>query len=143
MKIYKGIPINGKDFYSLLLESNDFLTQLGKMVLAAGQLEAEIILYFSRKSVKIKNPKATLGQLIKLGKDMNQFDTNLVIALNQVNDQRNEFIHNIYSLFIELIDEKMLPRTKLLDSDVVTYVEYAWLLKENLDNVAKIIKNRN
>ncbi|MDP1726346.1 MAG: hypothetical protein Q8M15_06150 [Bacteroidota bacterium] len=142
METYKGEPSNGKDFYSLLLQSTEFTSELGKVALASGQLEAEIILYFKRKDLKFEHKKATLGTLIRIGENEGVFDSNLLIAFKQSKKQRNEFMHNLYSLFIELVNEELLPRNNLLDSDVVTYNEYAWQLKENLEGLAEIISRK-
>ena len=54
--------------------------------------------------------------------------------------QRNYLTHNIYSLFIDLLDETILEKNKLLDSDVHTYIERAWQLKKNLIALTEIIQ---
>lgn len=101
--------------------------------MAAGRLEAEMILFFSR---------ATLGQLIKIGENKNLFDNNLTVALEQICRQRNYLTHNIYALFVELIDETILERNNLLDTDVLTYMDRAWQLRENLVGLADIISKK-
>lgn len=136
--MYKGNATKGLEFYNLLLESDKFTTELGKVNLVAGKLEAEMILYYSRKGVSKKLVGLTLGRLIELGKENNLLDKNLITALRMVCNQRNYFIHNIYSLFTDLIDETILPKNNLIDTDVITYTDYAWKLKDNLEGLAQI-----
>jgi hypothetical protein len=118
---YIGINTEGSDFYNLLLKSEEFTCELGKAVLASGKLEAVIILYFSRLGVSVK-PNSPLGSLISRGEKLNILDVNLCMALKQTNLQRIEFFHKIYSLFIKMNKEDLLPINNLLDSDVVTYI---------------------
>ena len=131
--MYKGNATKGLEFYNLLLESDKFTTELGKVNLVAGKLEAEMILYYSRKGVTKKLVGLTLGRLIEIGKENNLLDKNQISALKMVCNQRNYFIHNIYSLFTDLIDETILPKNNLIDTDVITYTDYAWKLKDNLE----------
>ena len=140
--MYKGEPTQGVEFYNLLFESDEFCSELGKVTLAAGRLEAELILYLNRNGVKENISQSTLGQLIKIGKKYDLFDKNLAIALDQICRQRNYITHNIYALFIELIDETILERSNLLDSDVHTYMDRAWQTKENLIGLADIISQK-
>ena len=63
------------------------------------------------------------------------------MALKDISVQRNYITHNLYSLFVDLIDETILEKENLLDSDVHLYIERAWLLKKNIDGLADIIKN--
>jgi hypothetical protein len=138
--MYKGEPAKGVDFYNLLIADDEFCAELGKVALAAGRLEALLIKYLQGKGIKGNFDKATLGKLISIAKDNHQFDKNMIKALEMVRDQRNYLTHNIYALFIELIDETILERSELLDSDVHTYTERAWQLKENLNGLADIFE---
>lgn len=137
--MYKGEPTNGVEFYNLLFESDEFNIELGKVTLAAGKLEAEMILLYNRKGVIRKFNKKTLGGLISVGKKNNLLDKNLTISLELICKQRNYFTHNIYALFIELIDETILEKQSLIDTDVVTYSDYAWQLRDNLNGLADLI----
>ena len=140
--MYKGEPTKGLDFYNLLFNSDDFTIELGKVTLAAGKLEAEMILFFNRKGVNEKTNGKTLGTLISIGKKNNLFDINLTTSLELICKQRNYFTHNIYSLFIELIDETILKRKKLIDTDIVTYSDYAYQLRDNLNDLARLISEK-
>jgi hypothetical protein len=141
--MYKGDSSDGEKFYSLLLESHDFTSELGKVSLASGRLEAELILFLIRKGINGNYYKATLGKLIELGQKNNLFDKNLTMALKQISEQRNYLTHNIYALFVDLIEETVLERSNLIDSDVQTYVARAWQLRENLVELANIIHEKN
>lgn len=140
--MYKGEPSEGIEFYKLLLESDDFNAELGRVALVAGRLEAELIRFLIRNGVKEKISLLTLGQLIKVGKRNNVLDKNLTMALEETCRQRNYLTHNIYALFIELIDETILERSNLVDTDVLTYIERAWQLKINMIDLADIISKK-
>ncbi|MBN3584825.1 hypothetical protein JYB64_20705 [Algoriphagus aestuarii] len=141
--MYQGSPTGGMKFYELLMESEEFTSALGKVTLASGKLEAELIILLTKNGVKGDYNKATLGKLISIGIKNNLFDQNMIISLQQISKQRNYITHNIYALFTDLIDETILERNNLLDSDVYLYVERAWQLQENLDGVAEILKQKN
>lgn len=140
--MYKGEQSEGVEFYNLLFESEEFNAELGKVTLAAGRLEAEMILFLNRHGLKKGTSRATLGKLIKIGKDNNLLDNNLTVALEHICRQRNYLTQIIYALFIELIDETVLERSKLLDTDVLTYTDRAWQLRENLFGLADSISKK-
>ena len=141
--MYKGEPTEGIMFYNLLMNSEEFTSELGKVALASGKLEAELIIFLTQNGVSGNYKKATLGTLIRIGKDNKLFDQNMVISLELITKQRNYITHNIYALFTNLIDETILEKNNLLDSDVHIYTERAWQLKENLDGIADIFKRKN
>ncbi len=138
--MYKGHPTGGIDFYNLLYNSPEFCVELGQVTLAAGKLEAELILLLARSSIPEKAAGKTLGKLISIASKYGVLDKNETIVFNEVCGQRNYLTHNIYALFIELIEETRLERSDLLDSDVHTYIERARQLKENLLGLAEIVE---
>lgn len=138
--MYKGKPTNGLEFYNLLLNSDEFTSALGKVTMASGRLEAEIIMHFNKAGVVGEFENATLGRLIKIGRNKNIFDNNLVMALEMISKQRNYLTHNIYALFSDAIEETILEKNNLLDSDVVTYLDKVYQLYENLIGMADVIK---
>jgi hypothetical protein len=141
--VSKGIRKEGVEFYTLLSESEKFTSELGKVTLASAKLEAELIIFLIRNDTKRNFEKATLGQLIALTKKNELLDENLIVALTHISKQRNYLTHNIYALFIDLIDETILEKNNLLDSDVHFFIERAWQLKENIEGLAEIIKVKN
>lgn len=128
-------------FYRLLFDSSEFCSELGKVTLASSQLEAELIRLLTRKRVPQNVDGLTLGRLIRVAKKHGVLEPNVLSALNEITGQRNYLTHNIYALFIELIEETRLERTNLLDSDVQTYIERAWELRENLLGLLAIVQD--
>jgi hypothetical protein len=63
-------------------------------------------------------------------------------ALETLRDQRNYLAHNVHALLSGLIQETILEGSALLDSDVHTYTERAWQLKENLNHLADIVERK-
>lgn len=139
----KGQNIKGEDFYNRLFDSKEFTSELGKVTLASGKLEVELRIFLSKKNITEINERATLGTLITIGEQHNVLDNNLLISLRQITKQRNYITHNIYALFTDSIDETILEKNNLLDSDVHSYVERAWQLQENIENLTKslIVEN--
>lgn len=113
---------------------------MGRVTLAAGKLEAELIRLLARSSVPEKLDGLSLGKLITIASKYGVLDKNEIRALKEVCGQRNYLTHNIYALFIDLIEETGLERSNLLDSDVHTYIERAWQLKEDLLGLAEIVE---
>lgn len=140
--MFKGEPVIGIEFYKLLLKDEDFSSELGRVALASGRLEVELLLYLTRNNVIVKNKSATLGSLITIGKKNNLLDENLILALKMISKQRNYFTHNIYALFTNLIDVTILKRDNLIDTDVITYTDYAYRLRENLEGLADVISRK-
>ncbi len=138
----KGESTVGIEFYKLLYENDDFCKELGQAILAAGRLEAELINYINKQNVEEKTKKANLGKIIIIAKKHKLLEK-MVPVLETIKDQRNYLTHNIYALFSGLVEETILPRSELLDSDVWSYTERAWELKENLNGIADIIAEKN
>jgi hypothetical protein len=134
--MYKGEFTKGIEFYNLLIESKEFTSELGKVTMASGKLEAELILFLKKKGITSNISRVTLGGLIKIGVKNNFFDNNLIITLNEINKQRNDVTHKIYALFIDLPNDSKLEKDNLLDTDVITYIDIVWQLKENINHIA-------
>lgn len=130
--MYQGKPIQGLEFYHLIYNNSEFTKELGKLTLAAGRLEAELAVYLKKKGLNQNLTGKTLGQLIRIGKKNALLDSNLLTHLEILSKQRNYLIHNIYALFAELIDETVIGRNQLIDTDVLSFIEKAWQLNINL-----------
>jgi hypothetical protein len=141
--MYKEEPTEGIKFFTLLFESEEFTSELGKVALVSGKLEAELIIFLKHFGIKGTYERATLGSLIDMAKKNNLLDKNIINALSLIAKQRNYITHNIYALFTDLIDETILEKSNLLDSDVHLYFERARQLKENLIHLADLIKEKN
>ncbi|MDH3694452.1 MAG: hypothetical protein OER96_07790 [Gammaproteobacteria bacterium] len=106
----KGEPLEGVEFFKQLPADDDFCRELGKAVLAAGRLEAELIKYLNSKGIGENTDKANLGKLIRFAKK-HELLAKMVPALEMLNDQRNYLADNIYALFSGLVEETILSRT--------------------------------
>jgi hypothetical protein len=65
----------------------------------------------------------------------------MIPALENLMRQRNYLVQNIHALLSDLIEETILERAGLIDSDVVTYTERAWELRNNLNGLAELLEN--
>lgn len=140
--MYKGETIKGLDFYRLLYESPEFCTELGKVILASGQLEAELIRLLQKREIPDKVEGRPLGRLIEIATKHKIFSEKEIYWLNELCKQRNYLMHNIYALFVEIIDETLLERSNLLESDVQTYIERVWQVNDNLIHLAEIVRKK-
>ena len=131
----------GLEFICLLTKDEKYCAQLGKCVLAAARLEAELARYLASEGRSLKHRNAMLGQLIA-GKKATRLQENMLPALAMILKQRNYLSHNIYRLFACSIEETILPRSQLLDSDIDCFTERARQLAENLDVLADSIAKR-
>ncbi len=141
--MFKGKPTKGIDFFHLLEKSEEFTSELGKVILNSGKLEAELIILFERHDIKEVNKRSTLGTLIRKAEMHKLLDNNMIHALKTITDERNYITHNIYALFIDQLSETLLEKTDLLDSDVNLYIEKAWQLNENIKGLTEIIERKN
>jgi hypothetical protein len=137
--LYSGEPSEGIAFYSLLFQSDEFCAEMGRVALASSQLEAELIRLLAARRVPQKVEGLPLGALVKAARKHLVLDSAALSALDDLCGQRNYLTHNIYALFIGLIEETRLERSNLLDSDVHTYTERAWQLRENLVGLAEVV----
>ncbi len=135
--MYMGEPTSGKDFFTLLVENEEFCAQLGRMILAAGKLETLLSLHLENLGEARNLKKKTLGQLISMARN-NNYDNNLIDALEMLKTQRNYLTHNI-SLLSGHIKKTILESEDLLDSDIQTYCGRAWVLTDNLNGISNIM----
>ncbi len=137
-----GEPLEGVEFFNQLYSDEKFCLHLGKVILSASRLESELIKYLSGKKVKEKTHRANLGALIQIAED-NSLLEKMTPVLREIKDQRNYLSHNLHALFVGLIDETVLPRTDLLDSDIDIFTDRAMQLDENLSALADIMARHN
>lgn len=133
----RGEPASGKEFFDLLCADTGFCAELGRAMLAAGRLESELKQFLAANNVRGAE-KATLGQLTKL-LERHGLLKRMQPHLDQLSTQRNYLAHSVHALFAELIEETILPRSDLLDSDVDSFSERAWQLADNLNALANIV----
>ncbi|MEJ1464553.1 MAG: hypothetical protein RPU15_14985 [Candidatus Sedimenticola sp. (ex Thyasira tokunagai)] len=135
-----GRELIPEQFFVELSRDDEFCKELGKAMLAAGRLESELIRYLTNVGVSSDLRKANLGRLIRSAKK-HALLSDLVPHIEDLNRQRNYLAHNIHALFHGLIEETILERNGLLDSDTHTFMERAWQLAENLNALADIVAN--
>lgn len=111
-------------------------------MLSASRLESELVNYLSNKGVKEKTHRANLGTLIRIAEDNSMLEK-MIPILREIKEQRNYLSHNLHALFIGLIEETVLPRTDLLDSDIDVFTDKAVQLDENLSGLADIMGEYN
>lgn len=133
----KGEPASGQEFFDLLCGDTEFCTELGRAMLAAGRLESELKQFLAANNIR-DTEKATLGQLTRHLKHHGLL-TKMQPHLDMLSTQRNYLAHSMHALFSELIEETILPRSDLLDSDVDVFTERAWQLADNLNALAGIV----
>ena len=137
-RVGRGDPCGGLDFYNLLHEDGEFCTALGRAVLAAGRLEAAVTSHLRRHVPNANTERAPLGKLVHYAEQQGLL-TDLTPALRHLATQRNYLAHKVYALFAGSIEETILPRSNLIDSDVWGFTERAWLLANDLDAVAALV----
>jgi hypothetical protein len=135
-----GEHASAEEFFSLLYQDAHFCEQLGRAVLAAGRLEAELKLYLAEQGVSSDTKRATLGRLLDLLRQAGLFK-DMQPALEMLKDQRNYLTHTLFELFAGMVEETLLPRSKLIDSDVDMFAEKAWQLERNLTGLAEIVSS--
>jgi len=141
-KKIEGRSVGGTEFYALLCTDDDFCAQLGRAMLAAGRLETSLKRYLKTRRPELKVDHANLGALLRLLKKHTLL-VKMQLALDVLTSQRNYLAHSIHSLLSDWIQETILERSSLLDSDVRTYYERAWQLAENVNGLSDIIEKEN
>lgn len=137
-----GEPLISEDFYHQLSSDDEFCMHLGRAMLSAGRLESAITVYINQHKPDANTNRANLGRLIGLA-EKHELLSNMVLALKNLNEQRNYVAHNIHALFSGLIEETILPRTGLLDSDIDIFIDRAKLLTDSLNAFAGIVEKYN
>ncbi|WP_309500174.1 hypothetical protein [Sulfurovum sp.] len=138
--------INNKShepFFNLLLIDDIFCQELGRVLLLSGKLESILSQYLEKNKIKLFKNKATLGNLINELDKNGLLSSNLKAILSMMKTQRNYLSHSIYDLLTYQIDETILEREVIIDSDVMTYTERVLNLKENLLGIIEIIEELN
>ena len=134
----KGESVEGLAFYNLLYADDDFCKELGRAILAAGRLESTLKLYLLEHVDENALRDAALGRSMTLAKKKSLLKK-IFPALEMLKMQRNYLAHNIHALFSGIVEETILERTNLLDSDVDLYIDRARQLAENLNGLSDAI----
>ena len=139
--VRKRESVAGTKFFELLYSEHDFCRELERAILAAGRLETEIKLYLVATTVADDTKRLTLGQLLSVAKK-NEVLKDMQRVFKTRRNQRNYLAHNIYPLVSGFVEETLLPRTNLLDTDVDVFTERASQLAHNLGDLATLVAKR-
>src|SRR5688572_7141629 len=110
---WRGEPASAAELFSLLHQDARFCENLGRAVLSAGRLEAELKLYLAMSGVSADTKRATLGRLIELLRQSGLL-RDIRPALEMLKDQRNYLTHSLFELFAGMVEETLLPRSELI-----------------------------
>ena len=138
----EGRGVSGPEFFELLRADTEFCAQLGQAMLAAGRLETELKRYLRRQKPELDTRYANLGSLVRALKKFSLLEK-MQPVLDILNGQRNYLAHSIHALLSDWIEQTILEREGLLDSDLIAYHERAWQLTENLNGLADIVQREN
>lgn len=138
--MYSGKWVKSEEFFNLLEKSEKFTSELGKVTLSASKLESELAILLQKCEDNDEVKKVTLGRLVNRIEKFDILDENVICSLNMVKEQRNYLTHNIYALLNGYLEETILEKKNLIDSDVHTYIERALQLKENLNGLAEVVR---
>jgi hypothetical protein len=130
------------DFFVKLHTDPGFCESLGKVVLAAGRLESALRVYLGSHGTDVREGSATLGTLTKKLSELGLISRNGEMHFETLRIQRNYLTHKIYDLFAGHIEETILPRTDLVDLDILVFTDKASGLAEELSFFASLVEKR-
>lgn len=125
------------DFFNVLFNDDEFCSELGKLIMASGWLETELVSYLSKKLNKSINQKSTLGKLTNVLVENNLLTERGKLHYKDLTNKRNYFSHNLYSLFNFLIEETILPSRELVELDKYNFIAKVRSLREDFVCFAK------
>jgi hypothetical protein len=84
-----------QSLFDAFAEDDDFLRELGRLLITASQFEANLRQYAIEHSEKAPYKKATLGPLLKHIRSSTHFAPTLDEHITFAIEQRNYFVHNL------------------------------------------------
>tara|TARA_Y100001934_G_scaffold47457_1_gene57399 strand:- start:445 stop:897 length:453 start_codon:yes stop_codon:yes gene_type:complete len=130
------------EFFELLYNDVRFCDGLGKVMLAAGKLERTLQSYLSSKGIEPKNKRATLGVLVRLLKESGLLTSNGKMHFDDLLLKRNYLAHSLYDLFSGNIEQSILPRENLEESDVEIFADRAHGFAGDLQHFIRLVDTR-
>ena len=130
------------EFYQLLYNSTEFTSELGKMTLAVGRLEAKLKALLIRAGIRTNLKKDTLGLLAAKLANYHGIKPDELSLLNEIRTQRNYLTHNLYALMSSQIDEGSITGIDLLPRDVAAYIKKAKALVEHIHEFIDILDGK-
>jgi hypothetical protein len=108
-------------------------------MLAAAMLETNLRLHLRARSVPKVRGNATLGNLVSLLKTNQLLSRNGEMHFDDLAAKRNYLAHSLYDLFANVIEETILPRTQLVEQDVVLFTDKAEQLAEDFFHFSTLV----
>lgn len=130
------------EFFDRLFCNAEFCETLGRMTLAAGQLESALRQYLSVHGIDFAESQANLGELTRRLVGARLLSKNGQGILEGLGKQRNHFVHKLYDLFSDRVAKPILPHTNLVDGDESTFTDYALVLTENITGLTATVNMR-
>ena len=130
------------EFFELLYNDVQFCDGLGKVMLAAGKLERTLRSYLSSKGIEPKSKRATLGILVRLLKESGLLSRNGEMHFDDLLLKRNYLAHSLYDLFSGNIEQSILPRENLEESDVDIFADRAHGFAGDLQHFISLVGTR-
>jgi hypothetical protein len=129
-------------FFRALASDTEFCETLGRMMLAASELESSLRAYLATQGHSVPEGRATLGSLTTKLVDAGLLSANGESILELTGKQRNHFAHKLFDLLTDRAESDLLSTEHLDEADVSTFTDYAWTLTENLTGLADIVNRR-
>lgn len=137
----KGVQAEGNELFDLLRVDDAFCTALGRTVLAGSRLETRLREYLIRNGAEGVKVRDTLGRFLDHA-ERTSLLLSWVPTLRVLVTQRNYLVHSVHPLFAGAIEETILPRSNLLDSDIEGFTDRARELIEDLNSLARVLEKQ-
>ena len=118
-------------FYTSLYDSDEFISELGKMTLEMGRLEAELKAFLRKAGIRTNLDRDTLGLLIAKLANCELINSQDICRFNDLRKQRNFLTHNLYAMLSNQVDERSTSAVERLQDDVESYVAHVLTLRRS------------
>ena len=119
-------------FYTSLYDSDEFISELGKMTLEMGRLEAELKTFLQKVGIRTNLGRDTLGLLIAKLNNCELINSQDICRFNDLRKQRNFLTHNLYAILSNQVEERSTSVVDRLQDDVESYVEHVLTLRRSI-----------
>jgi len=126
-------------FYTSLYDSDEFISQLGKMTLEMGRLEAELKAFLQKAGIRTNLDRDTLGLLIAKLSNCELISPQDISRFNDLRKQRNFLTHNLYTILNNQIENRSTSDAERLKHDVESYVEHVIRLRRNIRELMDVL----
>ena len=137
--VVKTPTVPTSEFFHLLYAETPFCAGVGRVMLAAAMLETNLRLYLRARSIAKVRGNATFGNLVSLLKAHRLLTRNGEMHFDDLVAKRNYLADSLYDLFTNVIEETILPRTQLVEEDVVLFTDRAEQLAEDFFHFSSLV----